>query len=79
VPLEFPSTLLEGLDRPAFDDLCRSTADRFGHNLKYGDLEFRMGKAWRDARQLGFCTGPPRSMFSISALAQDIFLISVGG
>jgi hypothetical protein len=56
---ETRKALLDHLDHASFDELCRSTANSHGHNVKYDNLELQVARAWKDAKSLGLQNSPP--------------------
>jgi SAM-dependent methyltransferase len=65
VSKEFPSSLLRALDRPAFEALCKSTAELREHKLSYGDVELWLARFWKAARRLGLDKSPPLDILDI--------------
>jgi SAM-dependent methyltransferase len=65
VSAAFPQHLLDGFDRPAFDELCRSTEERRDHKLSYGDLDLWIARAWKEAKRLGLDSSPPLDVLDI--------------
>lgn len=61
----FPQHLLEGFNRPAFDELCRSTEEERDHKLSYGDLDLWIARAWKDAQRLGLDQSKPLDVLDI--------------
>lgn len=59
------SELLSGLDREAFDALCRSTAEQRNHKLSYGDIDLWVTRAWKEAKLLGLDSSPPLDVLDI--------------
>ena len=61
----FPQYLLDGFDRSALAEVIRATEEKRTHKLSYGDLDLWIGRAWRDARQLGLDHSPPLDVLDI--------------
>jgi SAM-dependent methyltransferase len=65
VSKEFPPSLLEGLDQPAFQALSRSTAELREHKLSYADVELWLARSWKAAQRLGLDKSPPLDILEI--------------
>lgn len=62
---EFPPSLLEGLDQPAFQELSRSTPEFREHKLSYADIELWLARSWKAALRLGLDKSPPLDVLEI--------------
>ena len=62
---QFPPSLLQGLNQPAFQALSSSTPELREHKLSYADVELWLARSWKAARRLGLDKSPPLDVLEI--------------
>jgi SAM-dependent methyltransferase len=63
--MEVPQRFWDGLNRAAYEQLCRSTEESREHKLSYGDVELWLARSWKAARRLGLHQTAPLDILDI--------------